>query len=327
MGKIMPKTVWILTDNRRGSVNQAKGVADALDHEQFSIIEKNIEYNRWSGLPNWIRGKSLLGTTEATRKQICAPYPDIVISVSRRTVPVARFIKTRYSQVKLVQLMHPGRTGLKDFDLIVVPEHDRNKLKSPNIHYILGCPHRVTEKYLAAGRLRWQEEFAHLPKPLTAVIIGGSIKGKPFSDDNAAALGQAVRRLKEAIGGSLLLTTSRRTGITAEKIILSAVKDIPQYTYLWGDMKENPYNGFLACADNIVITGDSVSMCCEATGTGKPIYVFCGQNWLTPKHLRFVDSICKAKCAIRIEDKNAASFHPEKSLNAAAEVADLLTKL
>lgn len=323
----MSKTIWILTDNRRGSVNQALGIADALDKEQFSVIEKKIEYTKWSALPNWIRGKSLWGTTKDTRKQICAPYPDIVLSVSRRTVPIARFIKNRYPQVKLVQLMHPGRTGLKDFDLVVVPEHDQNKIKSPHIHYVIGCPHRVTPEYLKAGRDRWQAEFEHLPKPLTAVIIGGSIKGKPFSDDNAYALGSAVRELKEKIGGSLLLTTSRRTGINAEKIILSAVEGIPQYTYLWGDIKENPYAGFLACADNIVITGDSVSMCCEATGTGKPIYIFCGKNWLTPKHLRFVDSVCAAKCAVRINQKNAESFSPEKSLNAAQEVADLISKL
>ena len=36
---------------------------------------------------------------------------------------------------------------------------------------------------------------------------------------------------------------------------------------------ENPYFGFLAHADAIVVTADSVSMTSEACSTGKPVYV------------------------------------------------------
>lgn len=78
--------------------------------------------------------------------------------------------------------MHPGNSGLKDFDLIFVPDHDRETKKSlPNMVYLTGCPHRVNEKNLSLAREKWQETFAELPRPLTAVIIGGAIKGKPFS--------------------------------------------------------------------------------------------------------------------------------------------------
>ena len=36
---------------------------------------------------------------------------------------------------------------------------------------------------------------------------------------------------------------------------------------------ENPYYAFLASADAIVVTEDSVNMVTEAAGTGKPVYV------------------------------------------------------
>ena len=140
-------------------------------------------------------------------------------------------------------------------------------------------------------------------------------------------LGQAVKKLKQKIGGSLLITTSRRTGSEPEKIIMEQLKEIPQFTYLWGDTAENPYSGFLACADNIVVTGDSVSMCCEATGTQKPIYLFIGEKWLTPKHLRFVQSLCDTGCAVLLDSPQAAAFAPKKSLNAASEVAKLIAQL
>jgi mitochondrial fission protein ELM1 len=40
------------------------------------------------------------------------------------------------------------------------------------------------------------------------------------------------------------------------------------------DDAENPYLGFLALADAIVITGDSESMLAEATALGRPVYVY-----------------------------------------------------
>ena len=324
----MIKTIWSLMDNRRGSVNQAKGVLEALNPSLFAIIEKEIKYTKLSGLPNWIRGRSLLGLTSESKKLICPPFPDYVLSVSRRTAPIARYIKKLSPQTKIIQLMHPGRTGLNEFDLIIVPQHDQNKKNSLNIHYIIGCPHRVTPAYLALAKQQWQDKFSQLPKPLTALIIGGSIKGRPFPPEDVTALCREVKSLKQKIGGSLLITTSRRTGLNAENIIKQELREIPQYPYFWGSSGDNPYAGFLACADNIVITSDSVSMCCEATGTGKPILLFVGGNhWLTPKHKRFAQSLVNRGCAAYLEDRDALSFKPKTGLNAAAEVADLITKL
>lgn len=323
----MTKTLWALLDNRRGSVGQALGVIQALDKSSFEIVEKKIDYNKLSGLPNWIRGKTLLGLTNESKKLITAPFPDYVLSISRRTAPIARYIKKCSPDTKIIQLMHPGNTGINEFSLIVVPEHDKNKKSTPNTKYIIGCPHRVTPEYLAEAKEKWQNTFANLPRPITALIIGGSIKGKPFSNANATALARAVKTLKRQIGGSLLITTSRRTGKEAEDFIMQELHEIPQYDYLWGDNGDNPYAGFLACADNIVVTADSVSMCCEATGTGKPIYLFTGKNWLTPKHLRFAQSLCDKKCAIMIENITGEPFKPETQINAAQDIANWIAKL
>ena len=84
--------------------------------------------------------------------------------------------------------------------------------------------------------------------------------------------------------------------------------------------------GYLACADNIIATGDSVSMCCEACGTGKPVFIFTGKGWLTPKHLRFVDSLTSGGYAAVLSQDNL-SFVPAASLNPAAEIAAEITAL
>ena len=322
----MVKTIWSLMDDRRGSVSQASGVLNALNDE-FTIVEKKISYTKFAALPNRIRGRTLLGISADSKRQITPPYPDYVLSISRRTAPVARYIKKKSPTTKIIQLMHPGNAGLNEFDLVIVPEHDKNKKQSPNMHYIIGCPHRVTAEYLAEARQKWAKAFADLPKPLTAVIIGGSIKGKPFPKEDVEALCRGVKELKQKIGGSILITTSRRTGAEAEKIIKAELHDLPQYPYFWGATGENPYAGFLACADNIVITADTVSMCCEATATGKPLYLMVGKKeWPTAKHKRFAQSLIDKKYAVLLGSEVTPTAAPNV-LNAAAEVAALIEKL
>ena len=323
----MKKTVWLLVDNRQGSAGQIRGIAQQLSPQHYTIIEHQLAYNALSALPNWIRGSSLLGVSAPSLLEHQGDYPDIILSGSRRSAPVARWIKKHsHGRSKIVQLLYPGMFGRKDFDLIVIPEHDRGKISGDNVRFVTGSPHRITPASLSAARSQWQDSFASLPRPLTAVIIGGRIKGKGFSAADALAFGQAIKHFHQARGGSLLITDSRRTGTEGEQIILQQLSSIPSYTYLIGDNKPNPYMGYLACADYILVSGDSVSMCCEACGTGKPVYIFSGRDWLTPKHHRFVDSLLKGGYAASLEAM-PLDFQPRSTLNPAAEIASAISKL
>ena len=109
---------------------------------------------------------------------------------------------------------------------------------------------------------------------------------------NAREFGREVRAYKEKIGGSILITDSRRTGNEAQEAIMQELSDIPTYSYLWDkDMGQNPYLGYLGCADDLIVTGDSVSMCCEACGTGKQVQIYSGSGWLDAKHRRFLNKL------------------------------------
>lgn len=320
----MRKIIWVLLDNRMGSVGQAKGVMQELNSSQFDIITKELKYSSFAGLPNFIRGSSLLGVSNPEILQ--GDVPHLVISTSRRTVPVALFLKKKNPNTLLVQLMHPGLYGISKFARIFLPQHDAHKKALPNFYFTVGSAHRINKEVLSKAHQKWEEKFRSLPRPLTALIIGGSIKGKPFVLDNAKALAQEVKSLKERIGGSLLITDSRRTGGEAEKLIIDTLKDIPMHSYLWGSKDDNPLLGYYACSDNLVVTGDSVSMCCEACGTGKPVFIFEGQNWLTPKHLRFTKSLFDGKYACLLKD-GCETFNCEKVLYPSAEIATEITNL
>lgn len=325
----MKKTIWVLLDNRMGSVGQAKGILQELDSD-FDVVEKKIVYTKYAALPNAIRGRTFLIGVD-TKKSDClktTDYPDAVLSISRRTAPIALWIKRKSNgKTKIIQLMLPGKYGLSDMDLVIVSKHDQGKVSGKNLFYITGCPHRINDKTLAEAKEKWHNEFAKLPQPLTAVLVGGSIKGKPFTDDNASMLAEAIASVQNQVSGSILITSSRRTGKSAENIIMNKINGIPTYTYLWGEEKENPIMGFYACADRFIVTGDSVSMTCEACGTGKPVMVFTGKKWLTRKHLRFVQSLVGGKYAINTDAKDIIDFAPEHKLRPSIEAAAKIREL
>jgi mitochondrial fission protein ELM1 len=54
---------------------------------------------------------------------------------------------------------------------------------------------------------------------------------------------------------------------------------------LWTGGGENPYPSFLAHADVLIVTADSINMTSEACATGRPVYVF--EAKLSDKHARF----------------------------------------
>lgn len=321
----MKKIIWVLLDNRMGSVGQARGIVQELGSDMVEIIEKNLEYSQWAGLPNFIRGYSLLGVkNKNTLTQ--GKYPDLVISTSRRTAPVALYLKKKNKKTILTQLMFPGNYGISKFAKVFLPKHDEGKTNRDNFYFTVGSPHRICEKFLQEHREIWQPKFSHLPKPWTAVIIGGSIKGKPFALENAENMALEIKKLKERIGGSILVTDSRRTGSKAEQKIMDILKDIPSYAFLWGSKEVNPLMGYYACADNFVVSGDSVSMCCEACGTGKPVFIFEGKDWLTAKHLRFTKSLFDAKYASLLQT-DCEAFVPKKILYPSADIAKEIEKI
>lgn len=322
----MKRTVWALLDDRMGSVGQARGVMKALNQDQYACEEKKIVYTRAAGLPNFLRGVSLLGVDKESRESISCKFPDLVISASRRTAPIALWIKKQSPKTKIIQLLHPDTPWLNRFEKIFLPEHDRYKKSRSNFYYTIGSPHRVDRQALSEAKLKWAQAFKDLPRPLTAVIVGGSIKGAPFTEENARELGRQLRQLKERIGGSVLITDSKRTGAKAEALIMQELAGVPCHTYLWGSSDENPIMGYWAWADNIVCTGDSVSMTCESCGAGKPVYIFCGNNWLTPKHYRFVQSLYDGGYAVPLE-AGCEKFEEGKILFPATVIAAEIDKL
>ncbi|KGM33431.1 ELM1/GtrOC1 family putative glycosyltransferase, partial [Inquilinus limosus] len=89
-------------------------------------------------------------------------------------------------------------------------------------------------------------------------------------------------------GTGLMVTTSRRTPAGEAAALRRALEGLP--AWIWDGTGPNPYFGFLALADVVIVTNDSINMTSEAATTGKPVHVV---EWaeLAPKHRRFHDAL------------------------------------
>ena len=306
-------TVWILADDRAGNANQLLGIAETLN---LPFERKDIRYDKWVKLPNFLRGKTLVGLDKACKAEIKAPYPDVVLSAGRRSFPIARYIRKKSgNRTKIVQLMNPGLAGFNEAELIVLPKHDNYKGTQKNVMTVVGSPHRVSRNKLLSERQKWTPFFEKYPHKRISLIVGGATKNNPFTIAMARDLIAGVQALKPA---SVLVTTSRRT---PSEIVDLLQHELPQpnYFYRFGDKSENPYFGLLACADEIVVSGDSMSMCSECCASGVPVHIFAPDDMMSPKHKRFHQTLYKESYAVPLGQKSIA---PEGTLNPAYDIAE-----
>lgn len=252
--------VWVLADPRAGTAAQALGVGERLG-VPFRTVE--LAWSRFARLP--LPGPTLLGLRMDVRRSFRPPWPQLVISAGRRSAPVALWLGRRGART--VHCMHPG-FGAARFDLLVLGRHDKPP-EAPNILPLLGATHRLSPARLAAARAEWSGVFAEMPTPRVALLVGGPVRGRGMRPADAAALTARVA----AFAGSVLATTSRRTGAAASEAVSQALAGIPHRLHRWGDRASNPYPGLLAWADMAVVTGDSVSMLSEALMMPVPLFI------------------------------------------------------
>lgn len=260
--------VWVLAGHRAGDRGQVLALARALG---IAYEIRQLRFNPLHVLPNVVQGARLSSLARGSRPGIAPPWPKLVIGSGRRSVPVARWIREQSGgRTRLVQVGRP-RAPLHLFDLVVTtPQYglpDR-----PNVEHLLLPIQEPQARIAPQEQALWADAIAALPQPRIAVLAGGGSPPFRFGASEAADLGRRVSRLAERHGGSLLVTTSPRTGAAATAALRKAVS-APALVHVWEPGGSNPYQVFLDAADAIVVTGDSISMLAEACRTGRPVMI------------------------------------------------------
>src|SRR6185312_693796 len=253
-----PAASWILSEGLAGLRAQAIGLADAAGlSPELRVLAPRAPWT-WVAAKLW--PKPLAVVPDAVRGQV----PPLIISCGGVGAAVGAALRNTGRTV--VQVQHP-RMDPRRFDLIVVNRHD--DLTGPNVVVTRTALNQVTPQRLAEAAAAWRQRFAHLPRPLVAVLVGGS-NGR-FRLDTAVgarlARDLAAMARRDAVG--IMVTPSRRTDAAVTRVLSAAL--VPLGGFVWDGSGDNPYFGMLALADAIVVTMDSVSMVSEAVATDAPV--------------------------------------------------------
>jgi len=168
-----------------------------------------------------------------------------------------------------VQILDP-RLAHRHWDWLVIPEHDR--ITGANIIPVQGSLNPVDDAWLAAARAQfaWLDQF---PGPRLTVLVGGDSRHGRLPANIARKIPELMTHWHQTTGGSLLLTTSRRTPPALAAELARQLPPLPGLCWTGPTDGPNPYPGLLAFADQILCTADSVNLLSEACATRVPVCI------------------------------------------------------
>ena len=250
----------LLTEGMHGMISQVEGLAKALD---IDYIHQKVELNKFTKfLPPKITPVSNLFF-----KNFKIPEFDLIISCGRKSVIPSIYLK-KNSKKKIINIhIQDPKVSLKNFDYIIVPEHDgikgNNVITSKGaIHYLTSDEIKKNSNYLT-GMLNKEKEYLLL-------ILGGPNKYYDYNEKNLLDIFKKIQKLTFKNDLQAIIIPSMRT---PQNIIDLAHKFFGEQNLIIKNVDKKAYLSGLAIAKFIIVTCDSTSMISEAALTGKPIYI------------------------------------------------------
>ena len=266
-------SIWILTDGKAGTENQCVGLAEAM---KMPYTIKRIKLRGFAKIFSANILKTFFSLKNTPLKLLYKnwstlnePYPEILIAAGKATVVASITIRKKSKgKTFVVQLLNP-RVDPSFFDIVVPPIHDR--LSGKNVFPTRGAINRVSNESLKKALDDLEYDFSNIPKPRVAILIGGNSKHYKMDISVTRKLLYEIKKAQSEYNAGLLVTFSRRTNPEITKMFKEQLKN--SNTVIWNNLGKNPFYAYLAYADFIMVTEDSISMTSEAASTGKPVYI------------------------------------------------------
>ncbi|RJS92209.1 ELM1/GtrOC1 family putative glycosyltransferase [Salinisphaera sp. Q1T1-3] len=262
--------VWALTHYKTGHRSQTLGVAQALG---WPVSEHAIRRSPLTYAGAIVRDALGIGAAEWPHG-LAAPWPDVIVASGWLPAVAARAVARRSrARTRLVLMGRRGGRIGETQNIAIVCKHFDLPPNPRQIETLLP-PSKVATAQLREAEAEWPDLFAGAEGPRVAWLVGGDTVQHALDDDTALALTQRIRDQVHAAAGQLAVLTSRRTSQSATDAIRAGLYKRDALVG-WGEHSadRNPYLGYLAHADVLVVTGESESMLAEAVATGKPVYI------------------------------------------------------
>lgn len=356
------RRLLVLSDGKLGHVKQSLAVVEAMRSHCPGASSQLVEVRYrhplaralallWSGwLPRGLGATTCLRLALAPQSAdaLLGRYADVVVSCGSSTAPV-NLLWAGDNRAKSVIIMNPSPLPLRRFSLVVAPRHDRLRRRA-NVVQISGAlasPLAPEALARAGDRLATHPNFrARLAggrhPPVVAVFIGGDTPHYAITASFADSLIAEVTHACERLDGWCLVTTSRRTPLSVERLLAERLERHPRCGMLLiatRDPIDGTMPGMLGWADVALVTGESISMISEACASGRQVVVVPPPSRehraATTKHERFLRELVR-EGFIRLAplpelaatlQRLATTREPTKRLDDFAVVRDAVARL
>ncbi|MBL7068435.1 MAG: mitochondrial fission ELM1 family protein [Candidatus Omnitrophica bacterium] len=296
--KSTPKRrIVILSDGKPGHLNQSLAAFNIIkrcrrdsgcrdEDTSLEIIDVKFK-NRISRIALWVSSlfashacqgcamRFKFAMREDSYNRLTKTYADIVISCGSSLGAVNIFL-SKENNAKNVIIMKPGIGTLKDFDVAIIPAHDRPK-EADNVVVTEGSPTLIDSKTMEDGARNIRHVANLTERKRLGLLIGGDNPEYSLSAWLAGELIKQVTGLIEERDMELLVTTSRRTPKKIEEMLKTGLRRNPRCKLLIIANEKNIDNavgGILNLSEIVLVSAESISMVSEAASSGKKTIVF-----------------------------------------------------
>ena len=264
----MAVETWAVSDGAAGNERQAVALARAIGGGEPRVLRLSARAP-W----RWFSPRVVAGSRHAFGAAFAAslrgPLPPLAVGCGRQAALALQLLRLAADGgCRTVQILDP-RIEPELFDVVVVPAHDG--LGEDNVVVTRGSLHDIDDAWLERARAQWPQ-FASLPSPRTALLLGGSTRALELDESYWRALSTRLGQWLKQDSGSLLVTTSRRSPDWLRDAARAEFSAVPGVQWHGEDDGPNPYAGLLAWADRLVVTPDSVNLLSEACATRVPVF-------------------------------------------------------
>ncbi len=261
----LPLEIWLLSDGLPGHASQSEGIVRALAADREVRVSRIATSLRSKALRSPAR--FLANRVPALRGHLAGPFyrfagvpdtrPDLIVSAGGNTLAANLALARRHGSPNVFSGTLKGYDpGLFDLVITVTPiAGARNNLvlDLPPTDITPGSPRTTRSGLLAA-------------------LIGAPGAGYAYTPDEWSMLAGQMNRISTTTGNRWLVTTSRRTGKAIEQLLEQGLDPAHVAEAVWYARRPaKVVSRFLAEADAVLVTEDSLSMVAEAIYSARPV--------------------------------------------------------
>lgn len=256
--------VWVLSDGAPGHLSQSRGIADALalrTSVQVTTVELRVRSPFWKRLGRLCLPRirnPLLWLSRIYEISLPVGAPELIVSSGGNTLLANALLAKECGAVNVYSGTLKGYAAVAYRCVFTVTPQglcNNHVLPLPPVPGELARPLPVSEG-----------------ERTIAVLIGGDGAGYAYTEADWQCLATSLVQLARRERARLLLTTSRRTGASADAVLRQLIPaELLVDAVWWSDAPRKVVREFLQSASAVVVTEDSLTMVAESIYSGRPV--------------------------------------------------------